>query len=126
MGSHEPLDIDDGMWRLTANATDFADNISSAAGGLFEVIHDVLPPRTTLAAGAGSYQGSGQDLYVTGRTTFTLISIDDLVAVADGIGLGVKKQGIEVSADGTGLLRELIFENTNPDAGCVLRFHVQA
>ncbi|MDP2867165.1 MAG: hypothetical protein Q8O90_13070, partial [Elusimicrobiota bacterium] len=113
----EPLDIDDGMWRLTVGATDFADNASFASGGLFEVMHDVLPPRTALSTTGNKYQGAGPGLYVTGMTAFTLTSVDDLVAVLDGIGLGVKKQNLGVRAEGIGLLRESLFENTNPAQG---------
>ena len=113
----EPLGIDDGMWRLTVSATDFADNANLAAGGLFEVVHDVLPPRTALAVAGAKYQGEGPGLYVTGMTTFTLTSIDDLVAVLDGIGLGVKRQGIGVRAGGVELVRELSFANATPGQG---------
>ncbi len=108
----EPLDLDDGLWQLTVGAADFADNISSAAGGVFEVVHDVLPPRAALSA-AGGYR-AGADLYVTGRTTFTLASVDDLVAVMDGSGLGVKSQSARIASGGA---REWAFPNPAPKQG---------
>ncbi|MBI4803323.1 MAG: hypothetical protein HY796_12450 [Elusimicrobia bacterium] len=37
--SIEPLDIDDGIWRLIVSATDFAGNAAYLAGGIFEVIY---------------------------------------------------------------------------------------
>ncbi len=115
--SIEPLDIDDGMWRLSVSATDFADNASLVTGGSFEVIHDVLPPRTTLSTAGDKYQGVGSAPYVTARTTFTLSSIDDLVSAMDNSGLGVKKQGLSVRTEAIGLIRQLLFENTNPGQG---------
>ena len=48
--SIEPLDIDVCVRRLTVSDTDFADNPAYLAGGVFEVIHDVLAPRTDLRA----------------------------------------------------------------------------
>ncbi|MBI4350018.1 MAG: hypothetical protein HY550_01135 [Elusimicrobia bacterium] len=113
----EPLDIDDGMWRLMVGATDFADNASLATSGLFEVIHDVLPPRTSLSEIGDKYQGVGPAPYVTARTTFTLSSIDDLVSDMDNSGLGVKKQSLAVRAEGIGSVRELSFQNINPGQG---------
>ena len=113
----EPLDIDDGMWRLSVSATDFADNASLVTGGLFEVIHDVLPPRTTLSTAGDKYQGAGSAPFVTARTTFTLSSIDDLVSPMDNVGLGVKKQGLSVRTEALGLMRGLSFENTNSGQG---------
>ncbi|MBI4803066.1 MAG: hypothetical protein HY796_11135, partial [Elusimicrobia bacterium] len=111
----EPLNIDDGIWRLTVSATDFADNAAYMAGGTFEVIHDVLAPRTELRVEGIGYRVEGTE-YVTERTTFTLTSIDDLITSGDGIGLGVKKQAIRLKAEGL-IVKELIFENAEPKQG---------
>ncbi|MBI4802498.1 MAG: hypothetical protein HY796_08250, partial [Elusimicrobia bacterium] len=117
--SIEPLDIDDGIWRLTVSATDFADNPAFVNGGTFEVIHDVLPPRTEQTMAGGLWFGAGETTYITGSAELKLSSIDDLVELNDGIGLGVKKQGIGVRVENIGLIREFSFENTNPGQGAV-------
>ncbi len=117
--SIEPLDIDDGIWRLTVSATDFADNTDTLSGGTFEVVHDVLAPRTALSTTGDKYQGAGPAPYVTARTTFTLSSIDDLVSAMDNSGLGVKKQSLSVGVDGIGSIRGLSFENASPRQGAI-------
>ncbi|MBI4801524.1 MAG: PQQ-binding-like beta-propeller repeat protein [Elusimicrobia bacterium] len=113
----EPLDIDDGIWRLTVSATDFADNASSAAGGLFKVIHDVLPPVTELTVSGPLYAGGG-NIYIRKDKELKLESLDDLVQAGDGIGLGVKRQGIEVRGQGSEV-RELAFKNPKPKQGAL-------
>ncbi|MBU2574156.1 MAG: hypothetical protein KKH28_08790 [Elusimicrobia bacterium] len=116
--SIEPLDIDDGIWRLTVSATDFADNAAYLAGGTFEVIHDVLAPRTELTVTGNRLPVTSEGIaYATSNTVFTLTSIDDLVSVQDGIGLGVKGQRIGVRGEGLGLIKELTFNNPNPKQG---------
>jgi flagellar hook assembly protein FlgD len=85
--SIDPLSIDDGFWKMTVEARDWANNTASVTTGQFEVIHDIQPPRTSMAVGTPQY--SGDCLYVTSATGFTLSVVDDLVEVGDGEGLGV-------------------------------------
>jgi hypothetical protein len=91
------LDLDDGVWELRVSATDFALNGAAAAGGAFEVLHDVLPPRTSLVIGEPRAEGGPEGaLFITKDTEFALQSFDDLVALDDGIGLGVARQDLSV------------------------------
>ncbi|MCD6359659.1 MAG: hypothetical protein J7M38_02270, partial [Armatimonadetes bacterium] len=82
----DPLSIDDGFWILTVEASDSAGNASSE-NVVFEVVHDIQPPRTSIEV--GTPQCGGDRLYVTSATSFTLSAVDDLVEVGDGVGLGV-------------------------------------
>lgn len=113
--SIEPLDIDDGLWRLEVSATDAAGNISHLVGGTFEVIHDMLPPRSSLSQAGPAYRPAGTN-YLTSAAVFTVGSIDDLVAASDGIGLGVVSQDVKLNA-GSVLLKELGFTNSRPVQG---------
>ncbi|MHB0997228.1 MAG: fibronectin type III domain-containing protein, partial [Elusimicrobiales bacterium] len=113
--SLEPLGIDDGLWRLEVNGADAADNTSALQGGIFEVIHDVLPPRSSLSHAGPAYKPAGST-YLTSAAVFTVSSLDDLVAVNDGIGLGVASQGVKLRT-GTTLLKELSFFNARPVQG---------
>ena len=116
--SMEPLDIDDGIWRLTVSATDFADNTNTLSGGAFEIVHDVLAPRTTQSITGGVSLATGVTTYITGDTVLKLSSADDLVSAEDGIGLGVKKQAIKLKAEGS-TVKEQAFENPEPKQGTV-------
>jgi len=111
----EPLDIDDGIWRLAVSATDFADNSAYLEGGAFEVIHDVLPPASNLAVSGPRFDGPGI-IYLTSATGLTLNSLDDLVQAGDRIGLGVRKQVVKVGLEGSAP-RETTFENPFPKQG---------
>jgi len=113
--SIEPLDIDDGMWRLELNAADAAGNISAMNGGVFEVIHDMLPPRSSVSQAGPVYRSAGT-AYLTSASVFTVSSLDDLVTVQDGIGLGVASQDVKLNA-GPVLLKELAFTNARPGQG---------
>jgi len=113
--SIEPLDIDDGLWRLAVSATDFADNAAYSEGGAFDVIHDVLAPRSALVTSGPVYRPAG-GAYLTSAALFNLSSIDDLVAVADGIGLGVKNQSAMLKS-GEQIVKELSFMNPLPKQG---------
>lgn len=113
--SIEPLDIDDGLWRLEVSAADAAGNISSLEGGTFEVIHDMVPPRSSLSQTGPAYRPAGTN-YLTSAAVFTVSSLDDLVAAGDGLGLGVVSQGVKVSA-GAVLLKEFAFVNARPAQG---------
>ncbi|TPW18358.1 MAG: hypothetical protein FD129_4, partial [bacterium] len=95
--SIEALDLDDGVWELRLSATDFILNGAAASGGAFEVLHDVLSPRTSLVVGQPSAEGAPEGaLFVTGGTELSLQSFDDLVALEDAIGLGVARQDLSV------------------------------
>jgi flagellar hook assembly protein FlgD len=83
----DPLTIDDGFWTLTVEAEDQVGNSASLTTGQFEVTHDIQPPKTTVTVGTPQY--SGDSIYVTSATGFTITAVDDLVVVGDGIGLGV-------------------------------------
>ena len=113
--SLEPLDIDDGLWKLQVSATDFADNAAAMAGGVFEVIHDVLAPATTVQITGARYD-SAEVSYVKRGTLFALSSLDDLVQAGDGIGLGVKRQQVTVST-GAAWEQQIIFDNPLPKQG---------
>jgi hypothetical protein len=112
----EPLDIDDGIWRLTVSAADFADNNNAMSGGTFEVVHDMLPPRTAQTIARGASFTAGGITYLTGETWLQLGSVDDLVQAGDGIGLGVKKQVAGLKTESS-LVKELVFENPAPKQG---------
>jgi len=92
----EPLDIEDGLWNLIVESTDWAGNVSSMVAGPFEVTHDIRPPRTSIVVGEPNY---GQDpVYITSDTQFTLTSVDDYFTIGDGKGLGLSLT--EYSIDG--------------------------
>ena len=112
----EPLGIDDGIWRLTVSATDFADNAALLSGGTFEVIHDVLAPRTGHSLTAGPSLVVGATTYIASAARLELTSIDDLVLAGDGIGLGVKGQAVRLWS-GSSLVKELSFTNPAPRQG---------
>lgn len=95
--SFASLDLDDGLWELRAGAVDFVANGTSAVSGPFEVIHDLMPPRTSLSAGTPLALVAGTSVVARG-TPLTLASIDDLVSLGDALGLGVTTQ--RVSVDG--------------------------
>ncbi|MBI4349989.1 MAG: hypothetical protein HY550_00990 [Elusimicrobia bacterium] len=116
--SIEPLDIDDGIWRLTVSATDFADNTNTLSGGAFEVVHDVLAPRTAQTITGGASLADGATTYITSATELKLASADDLVEPGDAAGLGVKNQAIQLKAAGL-TVKELAFENPEPKQGTV-------
>ncbi|MEK6544134.1 MAG: hypothetical protein AABZ44_06850, partial [Elusimicrobiota bacterium] len=106
----DPLSIDAGFWQLHVSAVDFVLNSTAVVSGLFEVIHDVLPPETMLTLGAPRH---GQELaFVTSNSVVSLDSIDDLLASGDAQGLGVALQ--ELSVDGV-LKRR--FDNAAPEPG---------
>ncbi|MFH1724798.1 MAG: PKD domain-containing protein [Elusimicrobiota bacterium] len=98
----EPLDLAAGLWRLTVSATDQADNPALAIGAEFEIIHDIMEPRTTVSVAEPRYPDATEPepavIYLTGTTDVTASSIDDLVAV-DGLGLGVATQTITVGGN---------------------------
>ncbi|HVA66119.1 MAG TPA: hypothetical protein VNK24_04250 [Elusimicrobiota bacterium] len=85
-----------------------------SSSGVLEVIKDIEPPRTTLAVSTPNYVSASSVTFVTGRSTYTLSSIDDLVSVGDAQGLGVAFQ--EVGVDSA---PALVFMDSNPAVGQV-------
>ncbi|MFH2084841.1 MAG: fibronectin type III domain-containing protein [Candidatus Omnitrophota bacterium] len=89
--SIEPLDLPTyGRYKLTVEAIDWAGHKVTKESGSFEVLWDILPPRTELVSGEPKY-GDGSNTFVTGLTTYSLTAVDDLIEVDDGIGLGVEE-----------------------------------
>ncbi|PKN00003.1 MAG: hypothetical protein CVU78_03505, partial [Elusimicrobia bacterium HGW-Elusimicrobia-2] len=86
----EPLNIDAGFWELCIKAKDHAGNMAESSGGPFEVIRDILPPRTEIVVSGERFAVSEKE-YVTSKTSFSLTAVDDLIEVVDGAGLGVKQ-----------------------------------
>lgn len=85
-----------GNWSLNVTARDWVGNSAQANSGLFTIVKDQLPPRTTLSIGSPNI--SGDPVYVTDATLFTLSAVDDAVTVGDGAGAGVSQ--ILVGIDG--------------------------
>lgn len=90
----EPLSLDDGFWRLEVSAADWLGNTAAPLSVSFQVLHDVLPPRTEAAVGAplalGLPDGSAPgETFVTSATPITLTAVDDLIVLGDANGLGV-------------------------------------
>ncbi|MBI2071176.1 MAG: hypothetical protein HYT79_11310 [Elusimicrobia bacterium] len=90
----EPLSIDDGLWVLEVEAKDWVNNSTIAVSGVFEVIHDLLPPRTSLVAGEPKF--GENPVFITSNTFIGFSAVDDLVEMGDGIGLGVAKTQFSV------------------------------
>ncbi len=85
----EPLDIASGLWTLTVQAKDLVENSSAKTTETFEIIHDILSPKTSVSIGEPKYNVTGST-YITSNTPITLSAVDDLVEIGDGIGLGVE------------------------------------
>lgn len=79
--------LSSGFWRLRVDANDWAENAVSTTTGLFEVISDALPPRTSLSAGAPSF--GANPVYVATATLLSLSAVDDSSTVGDELGVGV-------------------------------------
>ncbi|MBI4669476.1 MAG: hypothetical protein HY747_09910, partial [Elusimicrobia bacterium] len=94
----DPFSIDDGLWVLEAEAKDWVANSTRVVSGVFEVIHDIMPPRTSLQIGnpklltstntAGTVPGGAGISFLTKNSLLNLVSLDDLITAGDGIGLG--------------------------------------
>ncbi|MBI4669590.1 MAG: hypothetical protein HY747_10500, partial [Elusimicrobia bacterium] len=94
----DPFNIDDGLWVLEAEAKDWVANSTRVVSGVFEVIHDIMPPRTSLQIGdpklltstntAGTVPGGAGISFLTKNSLLNLVSLDDLITAGDGIGLG--------------------------------------
>ena len=112
-----PLDVEAGYWIMTVQASDIDNNISSFTTGEFEILHDILPPRTTAEILGDIYQAEDGTFYITSNTSFTLTSIDDLINTGDEEGLGVKQISVRVKGIEANIEKEIIFENENPESG---------
>jgi sugar lactone lactonase YvrE len=85
----DPKDLDDGFWTLTVQATDWVGNSSQMSGAAFEVVHDNLPPRTTLVVGEPRF--GADPVYLSASTPLTLTAADDALTPGDGNGVGVDR-----------------------------------
>jgi len=92
-------------------ATGVALSLSSAPFAVMTKTPDDLPPRTTLAVSSPDFVSASSLTYVTGHSSMTLSSIDDLVSTGDALGLGVAYQEIIVDS---GLPDAFISTFTNP------------
>ena len=108
-------DLDDGVWELQVSATDFVRNSTRAFSGAFEIVHDTLPPRSLISTGLPSSALGTGEVAIGSKTVLSLGSVDDLVSIGDGIGLGVGGQ--RTFLDGAAFLE---FASTSPAAGQVL------
>jgi sugar lactone lactonase YvrE len=108
----DPVSIDAGFWTLTVVAVDSTGNSVSSTTAKFEVIHDILPPRTNVEFREPRYERSDL-VYVTKETQFVLSSVDDLVVVNDNKGFGVKIVSYKLDGDWVTVL------NSQPQVGQV-------
>ncbi|MBI4668259.1 MAG: hypothetical protein HY747_03585, partial [Elusimicrobia bacterium] len=118
----DPLQIDDGLWILKVKASDRAKNQTISESGIFEVIHDIQPPQTSLGVDApgfvitpstlGTTPSDLGTIFVNKATKLNLNSVDDLVSAGDGLGLGTSSQTLNVD-----LNLRFIFVNPNPTSG---------
>ncbi|MBI5883331.1 MAG: PKD domain-containing protein [Elusimicrobia bacterium] len=109
----DPLDLDDGIWRLKVAAKDFVENSTAAYSGRFEVAHDGRPPRSFVSLSTAP--GNMDEVVIGSRTILNLVSLDDLASSGDGLGFGVAFQ--ELAIPGLGAV--LHFDNPGPSAGQV-------
>ncbi|MHB2027042.1 MAG: OmpL47-type beta-barrel domain-containing protein [Elusimicrobiota bacterium] len=106
-----PLSLDQGTWELQVQASNFVHNSTTAFSGPFTIIHDIQPPRTSLAISSPDFVSASSLTYVTDRSSMTLSSIDDLISTGDALGLGVAYQEIVVDS---GLMDMIVSTFTNP------------
>jgi len=113
-----PLSLDQGTWELRVQASDFVQNSTTAFSGPLTIIHDIQPPRTSLAISSPEFVNTSSLTYVTDRSSMTLSSIDDLISTGDALGLGVAYQEVIVDS---GLPDAVVstFTNSNPTVGQV-------
>ncbi|OGS22805.1 MAG: hypothetical protein A2252_10795 [Elusimicrobia bacterium RIFOXYA2_FULL_39_19] len=94
----EPLSISAGIWKLTVEAVDWAENTTSSTTASFEVIHDVKPPRSQWQVVSGKWLVKDEKNYISSQTQIELTAVDDLIESGDGVGLGV--EAIKFTVDG--------------------------
>ena len=83
-----PLNLDDGLWRLEVGAKDIAGNSTQAVSGLFEVVHDTMPPQTSLSVGVPVFV-TGGSTFITSHTPLLFSATDDMLLAGDRSGVGV-------------------------------------
>lgn len=83
----EPLLMDDGLWELVIEARDWNNNYSSAATGMFEVIHDTNAPETKYEVSGTKYENGGIT-YINADSGITLSAVDPVI---NGVASGVLK-----------------------------------
>lgn len=121
----EPGALTPGFWSLVVEAEDWVGNKVFAETGPFEVVHDVLAPRTSLAIGPpvaeGLFTGAAPgETFVTSLSVFTLAAVDDLVSAGDDAGLGITRT--EYGIDTEALTAGDFFQLSGPDGPRVIRF----
>lgn len=110
----DPLALDDGFWQLTVIAQDYVNNGSRLAVGPFRVVHDLLPPRTSLSVGTPRFfRALDSSTFVTSATTVSLAAVDDLLTAGDSAGLGVSTT--EFRLDGGTFVSGTAFTIPPPD-----------
>ena len=80
-----PFMLSAGTHTLYYFSQDNVGNLEGVSVTSFTVQGDVLPPRTTLSAGAPDFIASSTT-YATSATTFSLTAVDDVSLVGDGLG----------------------------------------
>jgi hypothetical protein len=89
------LNITTGYWTLLIRAQDIFENTKLQASGIFQVIHDIQPPRTELNLAGPLFSLNGST-YITSQTGLTLSATDDLLVPGDSIGLGVAETDLAI------------------------------
>ena len=90
-----PENIPAGFWKLVVTAEDQFQNASSSETVPFEIIHDALPPQTTLSIGEPAFMLPPQNeedktkIFISSMTPLILSAQDDLFSLSDHFGLGV-------------------------------------
>jgi len=107
--------VDDGLWRLEVSAQDGAGNSTTAVSGVFEIVHDTVPPRSALSV-AGTVM-SGGVWFATAGSVFTVSSMDDLLYPGDTTGAGVRTQYVSVKTSSGGVAAVLAFEHAVSTGG---------
>ncbi|MBU2483374.1 MAG: hypothetical protein KJ760_19995, partial [Proteobacteria bacterium] len=102
-----------GAYHVAASAEDHLGNKAENEIDIL-VVPDALAPRSGLGIVGTAYRAGGIE-YVTGKASFTLTSVDDLITPGDGAG-GVKKQNVKIR-DAENIKREESFENPKPEQG---------
>ncbi|OGS45247.1 MAG: hypothetical protein A2539_10255 [Elusimicrobia bacterium RIFOXYD2_FULL_34_15] len=86
----EPLSLPYyGFYTMSVEATDSLGNYSSSTTGKFEVVWDTKPPKSQYTVYGTQYTVDGKT-YITAESQIELTAVDDLIAVGDGIGLGIQ------------------------------------
>ncbi len=94
-----PAQVPPGFWALSVTAQDPFMNVTSSETAPFEVIHDALPPRSSLFIGQPQMTDS-QITYITAATPLVLSAEDDLFAAGDRLGKGVDSIKLDTDYQG--------------------------